>query len=100
MMLSIQFACSARCTQSTLDGLRRNRERLVNVVRDQMVEACQWRDPRDIAKLLKQTRTADKVEDIRAKLERRLEGLCQVVIDALKPLVSSADFTRLLKRLC
>ena len=88
-----EFACSVRYTQSTLDGLRRNRERLVNVVRDQMVEACNWKDPRDIAKLLKQTRTADKVEDIRAILECRLEELCQVVIDALKPLVSSADFT-------
>lgn len=88
-----EFACSARYTQSTLEGLRRTRERLVNAVRDQMVEACKWKDPRDIAKLLKQTRTADRVEDIRAVLQSRLLELCQVVIDALNPLVSSADFT-------
>jgi len=36
-----------------------------------MVEACNWKDPRDIAKLLKQTRTADKVEDIRAIVETK-----------------------------
>ena len=88
-----EFACTVRYTQSTLNGLRRNRERLVNVVREQMIQGCTWRDPRDIAKLLQQTRTADKVEDVRAVLQSRLEELCQDVIDALIPLASSTDFT-------
>ena len=88
-----EFACSVRYTQSTFNGLRRNRERLVNLVREQMIQGCTWRDPRDIAKLLQQTRTADKVEDVRAVLQNRLEELCQDVIDALLPLVSSTDFT-------
>lgn len=88
-----EFACSNRYTQNTLDGLRRNRERLVNVVRDKMVLACKWKDPRDIAKLLRQTRTADRVEDIRAVLQNRLQELCQVVIDDLSPLITSTDFT-------
>lgn len=87
-----EFACSVRYTQSTLNGLRRNRERLVSAVRDQMIEACKWTDPRDIAKLLQQTQTAEEVEDVRAVLQNRLEELCQVVIDIMNPLVSSADF--------
>ena len=87
-----EFGCSDAYTHSTLEGLRRNRERLVNVVRDRMLLACKWRDPRDIAKLLKQTRTADRVEDIREVLTGRLQMLCQVVIDDLIPLVESEDF--------
>jgi hypothetical protein len=87
-----EYACSAAYTTSTLAGLRRNRERLVNAMRSRMQQAVKWKDPRDIAKLLKQTNACEEVADLRGVLQGRLTSLCDMITRILEPLVTSSEF--------